>query len=90
MARSTLRQMVLAHKAMKRFDVQLQREGSPTMRVCTVVTPRGAMAAALAAYREYPGTLKSLELPGWKLVAGTTAFALVDVRREATYRRGGA
>jgi hypothetical protein len=51
------------------------------------VTPKGALAAAVAAFREFPGTLKGLELPGWKLLVGSTSFALEDVRGEAAHER---
>ena len=33
--------------------------------------------AAMAAYREYPGTLKKLELPGWRLTDGHGAAASI-------------
>lgn len=86
-SRSTLRTWADAHDQMASFDVKLAREGSPTMKVCTVITPSGALAAALAAFREYPGTFKNLELPGWRMLVGETNFKLEDVRGAATPRR---
>jgi hypothetical protein len=41
----------------------------------------------VAAFREYPGSLKGLELPGWKLVVGSLSFALEDVRAESAPQR---
>lgn len=43
--------------------------------------------AAVAAFREYPGTLKNLELPGWQLWAGDAAFSLSAVREAAAQGR---
>lgn len=83
-SRATLHKLRTAHGSMRSYDVQLAREGSATMRVCTVVTPKGAPAAAVAAYREYAGSLKGLELPGWKLQAGDAAFTLEVVRAAAS------
>lgn len=81
--RSTLNAWADAHALMTQFTVKLARDGSPTMTVCAVVTPKGALAAAVAAFREYPGTLKGLELPGWKLLVGSQSFPLEDVREAA-------
>lgn len=86
-SRGTLRRMYEAHKAMQQYEVKLAREGSPTMAVCTVITPKGALAAAVAAYREYPETLKGLELPGWELLVGSRSFKLHDVREESAPAR---
>ncbi|MGN6234971.1 hypothetical protein [Dyella sp.] len=86
---STARRMIAAHKAMRTFTVTLQREGSPTMTVCQVTTPKGGLTAALAAWREYPGTLKNLELPGWRLVVDGSAFELHELRDGTAQRRAG-
>lgn len=86
-SRSTLRTWAEAHEQMATFEVKLAREGSPTMKVCTVITPNGALAAAIAAFREYQGTLKNLELPGWRMLVGEAGFTLEDVRESATPRR---
>ena len=86
-SRSTLRIWADAHEQMRTYTVTLQRDGSPTMTVCTVVTPRSALDAAAAAFREYPGTFKNLELPGWRMVVGEASFALEMVREVATPRR---
>lgn len=80
---STLQRMCEAHATMGTYEVTLEREGSASMTVCTVITPKGALAAAVAAFREYAGTLKGLELPGWKLRVNDVAFDLHDVRAEA-------
>lgn len=85
--RSTLKRMVAAHESMRTYSVKLQRAGSPSMLVCQVVTPKGALAAAVAAFREYPGTMKNLELPGWQLVAGDASFELSDVAKASGSRR---
>jgi len=79
-SRGTLNKMCTAHGAMRSYEVTLAREGSPTMRVCTVVTPKGALSAAIAAFREYPGTLKGLELPGWRMLVNAASFPLEQVR----------
>jgi hypothetical protein len=86
-SRSTLRTWADAHEKMTTFAVQLAREGSPTMNVCMVVTPSGAGAAAIAVFREYPGTFKNLELPGWRMLVGEMSYPLEQVRAEATPRR---
>lgn len=86
-SRSTLARMAKAHESMRSYKVQLERDGSPTMSVCEVVTPEGAQAAAVAAFREYPGTLKNLELPGWRLRVGEASFSLENVRELARSRR---
>lgn len=86
-SRGTLRRMVEAHKAMHEYPVQLARDGSAPMAVCRVITPKGELAAAVAAFREYPGTLKGLELPGWYLLVGGQRFNLHDVRDEAAPQR---
>lgn len=85
--RSTLKRMAAAHANMRTYSVTLQREGSPTMTVCQVITPKGALAAAVAAFREYSGTLKNLELPGWRLAVGEASFELVDVAKASGARR---
>ncbi len=87
-ARSTLRAMCQAHAAMRTYPVQLARAGSATLPVCTVVTPKGPLAAAIAAVRTYPGTLKSLELPDWQLLVGGRSFPLDQVRAEMTLGGG--
>lgn len=86
-SRGTLRRMVDAHKAMREYQVKLARDGSAPMVVCQVITPKGELAAAVAAFREYPGTLKGLELPGWYLLVGDHRFKLHDVRDEAAPQR---
>ncbi|WP_161596279.1 hypothetical protein [Rhodanobacter glycinis] len=86
-SRGTLRRMVEAHKAMREYQVKLARDGAAPMAVCHVITPKGAMAAAVAAFREYPGTLKGLELPGWYLLVGDQRFQLHAVRDEAAPQR---
>lgn len=90
-ARSTLRNYAHSHTHMRTWSVQLVRDGMKPMPVCQVTTPKGALAAALAAYREYPGTLKSLELPGWVLLVDDHRFELEAIREElATSRRAAA
>lgn len=86
-SRSTLRTWADAHERMTTYTVKLAREGSPTMDVCTVTTPNGASAAAIAAFREYPGTFKNLELPGWRMLVGELSYPLEQVRAEAAPRR---
>jgi len=84
--RGMLHKMVQAHGAMRSYAVTLWREGSREMPVCTVITPKGAQAAAVAAFREFPGTLKNLELPGWKLSVGDAVFDLLMIAGEASTR----
>lgn len=82
--RGTLHRMVQAHGAMRSYAITLQRDGEiRTIPVCTVLTGKGALAAAVAAWRQYPGTLKNLELPGWWLCAGRASFRLYQVRDAA-------
>jgi hypothetical protein len=82
-SRSTLRRYLDAAARMASFPVSLERDGSAPLRVCDVVTPKGELAAAIAVYREYPGTLKTLELPGWKLRVGGALIDLDTVRKAA-------
>lgn len=49
----------------------------PPLRVCQVASCKPFTAVALAAYRAYPGTLKKLELPGWRLTDGQGACAAI-------------
>jgi predicted transcriptional regulator len=87
--RGTLHRIVQAHGAMRSYAITLQRDGEARIiPLCTVLTCKGAMAAAVAAWRQYPGTLKNLELPGWRLCAGQASFRLPQVREAA--RQGGA
>lgn len=80
LSRDALRRLCAAHAAMRRYDVTLTRAGSATLPVCMVVTPKGAQAAAIAAFREFPCTFKHLELDGWTLVVNGRDFALHALR----------
>lgn len=88
-SRGTLHRMVQAHGTMHSYAITLRRiDETRVIPVCTVVTCKGPLAAAVAAWREYPGTLKNLELPGWLLCAGSWSKELHQVREAA--RLGGA
>lgn len=80
-SRSTVRRYLDAAANMAGYAITLERDGSQPLRVCEVITPKGPLAAAVAAYREYPGTLKTLELPGWKLRVGGALIDLDTVRK---------
>ncbi|MFK2904982.1 helix-turn-helix domain-containing protein [Dyella ginsengisoli] len=80
-SRSTLRRYLDAAANMAVYAITLERDGSQPLRVCDVLTPKGPLTAAVAAYREYPGTLKTLELPGWKLRVGGALIDLDTVRK---------
>lgn len=87
-APSTIRNQAKRHEKAKLFSVSLERDGERTISVCHVITPGGAMAAAVAAFRHYSGTLKALELPGWRLRVSDEVFSLADVRKEAGPQKG--
>lgn len=87
--RSTARAMERRHKRTATYDVSLSGNGMKPFAVCTVVSTRGHMSAAILAYRSYPGLLKHLELPGWRLNVGDASFELEAIRREIGLRRHG-
>lgn len=85
---TTVRNQSKRHEKAARYTVVLQRDGERELTLCDVITPGGAMGAAVAVFRHYAGTLKGLELPGWRLVVSDVAFKLEDVRKEASPKTG--
>jgi hypothetical protein len=82
LARARMNRLANAHAQMSTWPVLLERDGSKTITVCTVVTPKGSLEAAKAAVRQYPGTLKGLELPGWQLRVGSMSYPLDQLLRD--------
>ena len=85
---TTVRNQARRHGKAARYTVVLQRDGERDLPLCDVITPGGAMGAAVAVFRHYAGTLKRLELPGWRLLVSDVAFKLEDVRKEASPKKG--
>lgn len=80
LSRSTVRDAAARHRMRSEFDLYLEGPHTPPVRVCHVVCCKPFTAAALAAYRAYPGTLKKLELPGWSLTDGQRRCSIDDIR----------
>lgn len=76
-SRGTVRAAQARARALRRFDLYIEGTDTPPLRVCHVATCKPFTAVALAAYREFAGTLKKLELPGWRLTDGGGAFASI-------------
>lgn len=76
-SRTTVRAAAARHAALRRFDLWIEGSDTPPLRVCQAASCKPFTAVALAAYRAYPGTLKKLELPGWRLTDGQGACAAI-------------
>ena len=74
---STVRSAAARHASLRRFDLWIEGSDTPPLRVCHVASCKPFPSLSLAAYREYPGTLKKLELPGWRLTDGKGACASI-------------
>lgn len=87
---STIRAAVGRHNARREFELFLEDATPPTVRVrvCRVVTTKPFVAAAVAAYRAYPATLKKLEIPGWTLTDDHHRVAISDLQQALRPKSG--
>jgi len=79
-SRTAVRAAAARHAARRDFDLLLTGPDTPPVRVCHVVSCKPFTAVALAAFRTYAGTLKKLEIPGWKLTDGHASCTVADIQ----------
>jgi hypothetical protein len=84
--RASVRAALGRHRSMREFDLFLLSGDTPPqrIRVCHVVAAVPFTSVALAAWRAYRGTLKRLEVPGWRLTDGSQCCSVADLQQATT------
>jgi spermidine synthase len=78
----TVRKIARRAKGSKQYDLVIT-DGVQTVPVGQIITSRGFIHACKRAMREYSGFFSGLELPQWRLVAGSDSISLRDEALQA-------